>query len=485
MPLKKLLLACLVMLSVLSIVGFGPGAAARSGGADIPAMSPVEAASMEALTNPVYMPLIGKQFPFQTVFGVEMRRLNNANGLDKAAAAQATWTRRNALLWMDVEAAEGSYNWAAVSGLEQELINADNQGIQVILVVRGTPAWAQKFPGVSCGPVKPEKLAAFGDFLAAAVARYSQPPFNVRYYQIWNEPDVDPSLVDPDSPFGCWGDKNDPYYGGGYYGQMLATVYPRIKQASAAAKVIVGGLLLNCDPGVCTENSGAYLEGILHRNGANDGANYFDLVGFHAYDDYVALGQYQSLNWKTAWNTTGPVLAAKAAFLRQVLADYGASNKPLMLTELALRCGTNAITPACMNGDFELTKAYFVAQAYSASIANNIQASIWYSMTGPWRNTSLLNDDLSPKPAYTAFTVARDTLASAQFFGEIGAYPGVSGYAFTRDGKALWVLWSADGAPHNIALPSSPAAAINSLGNTVPVASLNINIGINPIYISW
>ncbi len=196
MPLKKLLLACLVMLSVLSIVGFGQGAAARSGGADIPGVSPVEAAATEALTNPVYLPLIGKQFPFQTVFGVEMRRLNNANGLDKAAAAQATWTRRNALLWMDVEAAEGSYNWTAVSGLEQELINADNQGIQVILVVRGTPAWAQKFPGVSCGPVKPEKLVAFGDFLAAAVARYSQPPFNVRYYQIWNEPDVDPSLVE-------------------------------------------------------------------------------------------------------------------------------------------------------------------------------------------------------------------------------------------------------------------------------------------------
>ncbi len=194
---------------------------------------------------------------------------------------------------------------------------------------------------------------------------------------------------------------------------MLATVYPRIKQASAAAKVIVGGLLLNCDPDVCTENTGAYLEGILHRNGANDGANYFDLVGFHAYDDYIALGQYQSLNWKTAWNTSGPVLIAKAAFLRQVLAKYDAANKPLMLTELALRCGTNAITPACMNGDFETTKAYYVAQAYSASIANDLQASIWYSMTGPWRNTSLLNDDLSPKPAYTAFTVARETLASA------------------------------------------------------------------------
>ena len=488
MPLKKFLLACLAILTVFSFSGFAQVDAAQSIAAVGPEPGEPGLDALQEVTNPVYLPIIGKQFPFTTVFGVELRRLNNANGLDKAAAAQATWTRRNALLWDAVETTEGSYGWSAVSDLEQELIDASSNGIEVILVVRSTPAWAQQIPGKACGPVKADKLAAFGDFLEEAVKRYSVAPFNVRYWQIWNEPDVDPGAVDSDSPFGCWGDPADTYYGGDYYGEMLATVYPRIKSAFAGAKVIVGGLLLDCNPNypdVCSHTSGHYLEGILRRNGANDGANYFDIVGFHAYDDFTALGQYQSVNWKTAWNTSGPALIAKAAFLRQVLASYGAANKPLMITELALRCGTDATTPACIDGDFETTKAYYIAQAFSASIAHKLQASIWFSMNGPWRNTSLLNPDLTAKPAYQAFSVARDTLASAQFSGEIGAYPGVKGYTFAKDGKAVWVLWSLDGEPHTVTLPSMPASAIDALGNPVVVNSLEVTVDLNPTYYQW
>ena len=54
----------------------------------------------------------------------------------------------------------------------------------------------------------------FGEFLAAAVNRYSGPPYNVRHFEIWNEPDIDPDLVPGDSLFGCWGDSDDDLYGG-------------------------------------------------------------------------------------------------------------------------------------------------------------------------------------------------------------------------------------------------------------------------------
>ena len=63
-------------------------------------------------------------------------------------------------------------------------------------------------------------LDAFAGFMRDLVARYSVPPYNIKYWEIWNEEDVDPSLVGPTSGFGCWGDATDPYYGGGGYAEF-------------------------------------------------------------------------------------------------------------------------------------------------------------------------------------------------------------------------------------------------------------------------
>jgi len=49
--------------------------------------------------------------------------------------------------------------------------------------------------------------------MSELVTRYSKPPFNIKYWEIGNEPDIDPSLIAPTEPFGCWGDQNDEFYG--------------------------------------------------------------------------------------------------------------------------------------------------------------------------------------------------------------------------------------------------------------------------------
>ena len=60
-------------------------------------------------------------------------------------------------------------------------------------------------------------------------ARYSKPEFNVHDWEIGNEPDMDPDFVPLDNGFGCWGDAQDPYYGGRQYGTMLQYVTPSIR----------------------------------------------------------------------------------------------------------------------------------------------------------------------------------------------------------------------------------------------------------------
>ena len=120
----------------------------------------------------------------QTVFGAEMDQITQARGLNQLVAANATWTRRNALIWSSVESTEGARDWNAVASLESELQAASANGLQVILEVRSTPEWARKIAGSgsSCGPIRADKLAAFGAFMHDLVARYSAPPYNIKVW---------------------------------------------------------------------------------------------------------------------------------------------------------------------------------------------------------------------------------------------------------------------------------------------------------------
>jgi len=336
-----------------------------------------------------------------------------------------------------------------------------------------------------------EKIGAFAAFMHDAVIRYSQPPFNVKYWELGNEPDVDPALVSSDSQFGCWGDPADAYYGGGYYAGMLKIVYPAIKAADPEAQVLVGGLLLLCDPVNPPENRGEpevkmdcspanFFEGVL-RNGGGD---YFDGVSFHAYDYYFdVFGKYGNGSWRSSWKTTGPVLIAKTLFLRSLLAQYGYSDKYLMNTELAILCGVSGNEPPCGQADWEYTKAYHLVEAYTAAATVGLRANIWYSLTG-WRGSGLVDPSRQPAPAYQALTFNLQMLQGAIPWGEITLYQGVKGFAFQREGRLIWVLWSQDGHDHPIPLGSQPGAIYDAFGASLPIA-INIVITQSPIYIEW
>jgi hypothetical protein len=276
--------------------------------------------------------------PAERITGIEVDRINES-ALNWLQGANAYWTRRNALLWSKVEPEEGVRDWSAVEDLEIELIQASGYRKQVILIVRSTPPWAQKLEGYFCGPVRPEKLPAFAAFMHDVVARYSQPPYNVKFWELGNEPDVDPSLVPPDNLFGCWGDQNDPYYGGEYYAEMLKQVYPAIKAADPNAQVLVGGLAMDCDPlnppegKDCTPSR--FLEGVLR----NWGGDAFDGVSFHNYDLYTAPFDYANPNWNASRDLNGPVLIRKAHYLYNLLTAFGHADKYLMNTESGLLCG--------------------------------------------------------------------------------------------------------------------------------------------------
>ncbi len=217
-------------------------------------------------TFKIQLPLIQKRtpvsptYPTNPVFGVEMMselaNPNKTGPVDLVASAGAAWVRYNGLIWSKVEPTVGARNWTwdydsahPQDNTDYRLQNATKYKLTPILVIRSTPTWAQKMSGYTCGPMTQSTIDEFAKFVKDAVARYSAPPYNVMYYEIWNEPDVDPVSTKKDYPYGCWGDPNDlNYYGGGYYAEVLKQVYPALKQANSNAQLLVGGLLVYCDP---------------------------------------------------------------------------------------------------------------------------------------------------------------------------------------------------------------------------------------------
>ena len=436
-----------------------------------------------SVPSKLYLPVVSGA-PIETLYGVEMPGISDGTGLAQIRAAGASWIKLAGVWWPDVEPQQGVRNWAALAAYDASLANVADKQMNVILVVRGTPIWAQLYPPYSCGPITPAKLGAFGDFMYELVRRYSVPPYNVHYWEIGNEPDIDRALVATNSLIGCWGDSNDANYGGGYYATMLKTVYPRIKQADSTAQVLVGGLLLDCDPTPplnpsygCKTSARAkppkFLAGIL----ANGGAPYFDGIAFNSYDYFSnsgVIGAFSNTNWNSASNTNGSAIIAKTRYIASLLSSYSVTGKYIINTEAALLCGW------CAGGgvldSFETTKAFLVAQIYASGIVSDLKAVTWFrSIDGSAYNVSLLNDDLSPRKAYTAFLTSRYTLEDGTYertlsTSDVGGVTGVKGYSFLVNGQRVWTLWSTDAQPKLITLPQMPSGATNMLGVNIAVS---------------
>lgn len=427
-----------------------------------------------------------------SVFGMQLNLLTPAEGLTQAAIAGSFWVQAGAISWEQVESYEGERNWAALSGREQEWLNSASLGLMPIVTIHFTPSWAQREAGYSCGPIKKEKFSAFGNFLYDLVSRYSKPPYNIKYWQIWNEADAGLGLTSADSAWGCWGNTTDQmYYGGDYFGEMLKAVYPRIKEADPQAQVLIAGLLLDCDPfqppenpagsGVFKDCSNAkFLTGILSV-GAGD---YFDGISFHSYDYYQGeLGKFANSNWHSSWDRNGSVLTAKTSYIKNILSQFGVNNKSLFNTESGVICGKTGEEDVCIDNNFVQTKAYYVTEAYAAALAEKLEGNLWYSLKG-WRASGLLDGTMQPVPAFTAYQFAAQQLRNAVFEGYITDYPGVRGMIFHQEGLKLWILWSQDGNAHTIQLNSAPIVIYDVYG-IAQAAGTQLTITQAPQYIIW
>ncbi len=450
--------------------------------------SPTSKALGGTVANKIYLPFVSQQVP--TVFGADATPLNYKSGVVQLSDAGTYWTRANDILWSSVESTQGVYDWSAAKEFERGLLMASTMNVKAIVNVKGIPAWAQMVTGKSCGPIKPDALANFGNFVNALVKRYSVPPYNVRYWEIMNEPDIDPALVMDNSLFGCWGNAADFWYGGGYFAEMLKVVYPQVKAADPSAQVFASGFVLDCGP---TCDRAKFIEGIF----ANGGGNYMDAVSFHSYEYYgAAPGKFANPGWNSSWDKEGTAITTKAAFIRNLMAKYNVPNKPLYVTELALLCNPKWYTDKtlCVSSGFEETKAYYLARSIVDGIRNNIRSLIWYktitafgacgNLNDEWCYTGMINSDLSPRLTMNAYTASRREIAQGALVDSGQLLPGVLVYKFDRGNKSVWVLWSLAGDLRAADLGGTPLAIYDTFGNPIPTSS-SIYVDNKPVYVEW
>jgi hypothetical protein len=440
-----------------------------------------------------YLPLVLRNHPLPVnEFGVEIVQGGVKSTIHRAEELGVTWARYNGILWNEAEVQQGEIDWSALITTETDIRMISDAGIEPMVIVRGTPAWARmdKYSDKECGPIREDTLDDFADFMFQMVSKYSKPPYDVKYWELGNEPDVDPRWYPAGYPFGCWGDNDDlQYYGGQYYAEMLKRVYPVIKIADPDAKVILGGLLLLCDPEDppdgrdCREAK--FIEGVF----SNGGGDYFDILAYHSYPYwYEWMVNVDPDLIQFLWVQRGGILAGKTDYLREVMVKYDI-DKPLLMNEGGLMCGWPDDWPeqnaACKDGTFNNAQAVYSVRLYARTYALDVLGSSWYTLNGPnWRMGGLLTKTKEPLPAYNAIQFMISLLRDGQYNGQLSNGT-LEGYEFDDpvQNKIYQIYWSNDDTIFGVDKPANITKVYDIFGNDITPAGDVIPVGFQPIYI--
>jgi hypothetical protein len=135
------------------------------------------------------MGIIGADELFGPEAGTAFARLRRA-GM-RAVVTQISWPAiapgSEPAAWNPADPGDSHYNW---SGADAAIRAVTGAGFDPLVVVADAPVWARIVPS---SPVSAPRAEALGQFMRAAAERYSGTYSGlprVRYWQIWNEPNI-------------------------------------------------------------------------------------------------------------------------------------------------------------------------------------------------------------------------------------------------------------------------------------------------------
>lgn len=91
------------------------------------------------------------------------------------------WGRQD-FSWNEIEPANDDWRFERYDSM---VLNAHNAGCEILPILAYTAGWA----GEEANPNVP-RLAEWEDFVDTVVSRYKAEPYNLKYFQVWNEPTI-------------------------------------------------------------------------------------------------------------------------------------------------------------------------------------------------------------------------------------------------------------------------------------------------------
>ncbi|MGI6368028.1 MAG: hypothetical protein ACOX2L_06645 [Anaerolineae bacterium] len=265
------------------------------------------------------------------------------HSLSLIASSGFGWIRQE-FPWEDIEIAgkgdfwDHRWNQSAWTKYDRIVELANKHNIEIIARLDNPPAWSRAVgnaPGWTMAP--PDDPDDYGDFVYAVVSRYRG---RVRYYQIWNEPNIYPE----------WGDQA---VSPEAYTQLLQVAYRRAKEADPDCVVIAAGLAQTTENGPRNLSDLVFLER-MYAAGARGS---FDVMGAMVYGLWTG-----PLDRRTSADRTN---FSRAQLLRAIMVANGDADVPIWATEV----GWNALPEdfagrATYGRVSEERQALYAVQAY-------------------------------------------------------------------------------------------------------------------------
>jgi hypothetical protein len=183
---------------------------------------------------------------------------------------------------------------------------AEKYDLSIIARLSNPPAWSRAAGDEMGTYAPPDDYSDFGDFVYAVVSRYKS---RIKYYQIWNEPNIYPE----------WGEQPvDPEA----YTELLKIGYTRAKEADPDCVIISGALASTIELGPRDLNDFIFLQR-MYEAGAGD---YFDILAMQGYG--LWSGPYDRRMRPRVVNFSRPL------YIRDIMVKNGDENKPLWISEM-------------------------------------------------------------------------------------------------------------------------------------------------------
>jgi hypothetical protein len=299
-------------------------------------------------------------------------------------------------------------------------------GVRLIATIGYAPDWTHDH---TCAPIYPDRLDEFARFLTDLVDHYRGPPYYIKHWELFNEPDYDGS-EGYEVGYACYGNDGD------QYAQMLAVAYPAIKAADPEATVLMGGIAYDR----FTEYGGPFLRYFPDDVMQNGGGAYIDALNFHYFHDFHAEWERWVPHGNpptcgivddgvgTPYEAWGIDLIAKTNHFRNRMYTCFGVDKPVWVTEMAEHGFPD--DPSSL-----AQQARYVVQGNVRGLAAGAEHIDWYALTtpnDPWE-FQLLYDDWTPKPAFYTYQVLTAELSGYEYERTLDVPD--EGYVFQNSGQ--------------------------------------------------